>query len=163
MEIRRMTLNDDAEVVGNIYANSWKAAYRGIVPQAYLDGLAGSMWLAVLRDEQYQSYLAMDGEAYIGASAVCAARDESMVGWGEIVSLYLLPTYFGSGYAEPLFRRVVEALRMQGYQQIYLWVLEENARARRFYEKQGFAANGDRLVLTIEGKELMEVRYVLTV
>lgn len=40
--------------------------------------------------------------------------------------------------------------------------LEDNQRARRFYEKQGFAPGGERTSCVIEGKELWEVRYIRT-
>jgi hypothetical protein len=42
---------------------------------------------------------------------------------------------------------------------VLLWVLEENRRARHFYERAGFAAPGDFLVDEIGGKSLREVLY----
>lgn len=50
--------------------------------------------------------------------------------------------------------------KKNGYSKIYLWVLEDNQRARRFYESMGFQANGDRIVQNIGGKNLVEVRYI---
>ena len=155
-----MTPVDDFEAIGDIYARSWKAAYRGIVPQDYLDELKGSAWVPLFADSRYDSRVITDAGAYVGTSAVCAARDEKMAGWGEIVSIYLLPEYFGRGYAAPLLEHAVGALAEGGYERVYLWVLLENIRAQRFYEKHGFEKNGDHASLTVAGKELTEVRYV---
>ena len=52
----------------------------------------------------------------------------------------------------------LQALREMGFSQAVLWVLEQNSRARRFYEKQGFAADGAARTLHI-GRDLAEVRY----
>ena len=44
MDIQKITETDDFNAIGEIYAQSRKTAYQGIVPQDYLDGLAGSRW-----------------------------------------------------------------------------------------------------------------------
>jgi len=160
MEIRKAHQQDDFEAIGNIYASSWKVAYQGIVPQDYLDALEGNRWATILAKAQYDAYVIMDGAKYAGTSSICAARDENMAGWGEVISIYLLPEYFGAGYAQPLLEGALNALQSKGYRHAYLWVLEQNTRARRFYEKQGFKANHDFTTITIAGKELKELRYV---
>lgn len=159
MVIRRVTPEDDFTVIGNIYAASWRGAYQGLVPQGYLDSLEGGNWAAFLADRPENSYLIIEDGKYIGTAAISPARDEEMAGWGEVVSLYLLPEYFGKGYAKPLFDHAAEGLLEQGYRALYLWVLQGNIRARRFYEKQGFSPNGDTAAVTIEDTELTEVRY----
>ena len=160
MEIRKVTFNDDFAAIGSIYAESWKFAYRGIVPQAYLDQLTNRRWMNALNENRYDAFILLDNGQYIGTSSICPARDKDMAGWGEIISLYLLPEYFGKGYAALLLDYVVSALQKEGFQRIYLWALEENARARRFYEKQGFRWNGDTMEAVIGGKSLTEVRYI---
>jgi ribosomal protein S18 acetylase RimI-like enzyme len=159
MEIRKVTPNDDFDALGEIYAKSWKTAYQGIVPHEYLEGLDGSRWAGVLAASQNDAYVIMDGGKYVGTSSICAARDERLKGWGEIISIYLLPEYFGKGYAKPLFERAVNALAEKGYKNIYLWVLAENKRAQRFYEKNGFHKSRDIKHISIGGKELTEFRY----
>lgn len=145
MEIRRVDKDDNYEAIGDIYANSWKAAYQGIVPKDYLDKLNGKKWLPVLENSKYEAFVIMDGLKYIGTASICSARGDMMEGWGEMVSIYLLPEYFGTGYAKPLLDFVVNVLEGMGYKNIYLWVLEENVRAQKFYEKYGFYHNGDKL------------------
>ena len=160
MDIRKVIETDDFNAIGEIYAQSWKTAYKGIVPQEYLDGLSGSLWTKILGDSKYDAYVILEDEKHIGTSSICAARDEKMKGWGEIVSIYLLPEYFGKGYADPLFKGVINALSEKGYTNIYLWVLKENIRAHKFYEKHGFHQNGDTSLIEVAGKELTEIRYI---
>jgi GNAT superfamily N-acetyltransferase len=102
----------------------------------------------------------IEGGEAIGTASVCPARDETMYDWGEIVSIYLLPEYFGRGFGKPLMEAAAAELKKTGYKFIYLWTLEENRQARKFYEKCGFSLSPDRLTLNIGGKDLIEVRYV---
>ena len=160
MEIRKVTFDDDIAAIGSIYAASWKFAYRGIVPQMYLDQLTNHRWVTALNENRYDAFILVDNGQYIGTSSICPARDADMAGWGEVISLYLLPEYFGKGCAAVLFNHALNVLRETGFQCIYLWALAENARARRFYEKQGFRWNGDTTAVTIGGKALTEIRYI---
>ena len=159
MQVRKVTPEDDFEAIGNVYVQSWKTAYKGMIPQSYLDELTGSGWVHMLTNGSYDHFVVMDGANYAGTSAICPAREAAMAGWGEMVSLYLLPAYFGKGYAQPLFDCALSALVQQGFAHSYLWVLAQNERAQRFYEKNGFQKNGDADTITIAGKELVEVRY----
>ncbi len=160
MFVRKVTPSDDFEAIAAIYAASWKQAYRGIVPQEYLDSLDDTSWASVRQGKMYDAYVLMDDEKYAGVSTYRDARDEAMAGWGEVVSIYLLPAYWGRGFAEGLLKASVKGLMELGYRQIYLWVLKDNARARAFYHKHGFVPNGDHNIITIGGKDLPEVRYV---
>ena len=69
----------------------------------------------------------------MATASVTAARDPAMHGWGEVVSIYVLPECTGLGYGKALFAHAVHHLRENGFFKIYLWVLEENHRARAFY------------------------------
>lgn len=163
MHIRPVTIADDPEAVGAIYAASWQTAYRGLVPQDYLDTLSGKIWVPILTDPQYDSLVLLDGESYAGTAAVCPARDTCLYGYGELVSLYLLPDYWGTGGGTELLAAALTHLRQRGYSAIYLWVLEENGRARRFYEKHGWRDSGERTAVSVGGKALSECRYVYSV
>ena len=159
MEIRTIQSTDIGHV-SSIYAQSWKAAYAGIVPQEYLDALKEDRWSPILTKSPFTSLVLLDGGRYVGTSAFGQARDAAMQGWGEIVSIYLMPQYFGLGYGDKLLDAVVSFLKQEGYGGIYLWVLAENRRARRFYERHQFRHNGDTKCIKIGGEDLPEVRYV---
>lgn len=158
MEIIKVTPAIAAEV-SRVYALSWKTAYQDIVPQSYLDALEEDRWAPALTGSAYESYALRSGGVIAATSTIAPAREEAMAGWGEIISLYALPEYFGKGCGKALFGYVTDWLKAQGFQKLYLWVLEENRRARAFYERQGFMPNGDRTQITIAGKTLTELRY----
>ena len=162
MEIRKVVKTDDFNAISRIYALSWKEAYKNIVPQQYLDDISENNWADKLRNSSYDAYIIIENGIYIGTSSICAARDKEMGGWGEIISIYLLPEYFGKGYGKPLFDNSVNALKNMGYDKIYVWVLEQNMRARKFYEKNGFSLL-DKKLINIGGKDLPEVRYIYRV
>ena len=56
-------------------------------------------------------------------------------------------------------KRCIEELKRLGFDRILLWVLEDNIRARKFYEKNGFVCSDEYLNDNIGGKEIREVMY----
>lgn len=91
--------------------------------------------------------------------AYCRARFPEFDGFGEIVAIYFLPEYMGKGYGKELLRVAIRQLKKLGFQEIFLWVLEDNLRARRFYEKEGFSFSGNYQEDMIGGKKLREMQY----
>lgn len=163
MEIRKATL-DDTKDISRIYALSWKKAYKGIVPQAYLDELREDFWEASfsgwLKGRVLTAQLIVESGKPVGCIAYGKSRDKSLPDWGEIVSFYLLPEYFGRGYGKKLLETALSDFKESGYQNIYLWVLEENQRARHFYEKYRLQCTEDKCVCEIMGKRLTDIRYI---
>ena len=74
-------------------------------------------------------------------------RGFSAIGDGWLNGLYVRPEAWGTGVAGELHDRAVAALRAAGERQARLWVLEENARARRFYERRGWSPDGSTRVV----------------
>ena len=64
---------------------------------------------------------------------------------------------------ELLLSAAVRELAHLGFRDIFLWVLEENLRARKFYEKEGFEFSGNYLDNNIGGKEVRELQYCCSV
>ena len=108
------------------------------------------------------AYVLTDAKNILGTSSIAPARDPAFDGWGEIISIYVLPHLIGQGYGHLLFEYVKEKLFAQHYRNLYLTVFEENHLARNFYEKHGFAWNGERLPLNVGGEDLIELRYVFS-
>lgn len=94
----------------------------------------------------------------IGTAACSSARDENLSGWGELISLYLLPECTGKGYGKKLLNYVMKELEVSGFTNIYLGGLEANVSARRFYESQGFEFSGDTQQIKIADARLTELR-----
>lgn len=163
MEIRYLTADDDRMVLSKIYEESWKYAYQGIVPQHYLDSIPEGRWASIADNPMWKTLICMDDGKMVGTSSFCRSRFEQFYGWGEIISLYLLPAYMGKGYGQTLMESVVSELKKQGYERVFLWVLEENIRARHFYERFGFSPADEYIEDNICGKDLREVRYIYSV
>jgi len=160
MEIRYIAPTDDRMAVSKIYEESWKYAYRGIIPQYYLDSIPEGRWAPGLEQQGWNTLVCVDHGKMVGTSSFCESRFERFPGWGEVISIYLLPEYMGKGYGRLLLESVASELKKLGYQDLFLWVLERNHRARHFYERFGFSPTGDFLIQTIGGKDLREVRYM---
>ncbi len=163
LEIRLFNETDDIDDVSRIYALSWKKAYRGIIPDDYLDSIPETRWSSRLLPKAKRLALAVRDGEIVGASTYEGARDEAMDSWGEIISLYMLPSYYRQGIGTKLFSFVINELVSEGFNSIYLWVLEDNRTARDFYEKNGFTFNGDITADNIGGRAVNEVRYVFKV
>jgi len=147
-------------MVSRVYEESWKAAYRGILPQDYLDSIPEGRWAPALDHQGQKTLICIERGEIIGTSSFCRSRLERFHGWGEIISIYLLPDHWGKGHGKALMTAVLSELKLQGYEDVFLWVLEGNTRARGFYERYGFLPTNDFLEVMIGGKHLREVRYV---
>ena len=160
VEIRYITPADDKMTISRIYEESWKYAYKGIIPQDYLESLPEGRWVANLENSNWGTLVCVDSGRIVGTSSFCESRFNQFKGWGEIISIYLLPDYMGRGFGKALFHSVIEELKKMGYRNIFLWVLEKNLRARKFYEKEGFSMSDDYLDDNIGGKDVREIRYI---
>jgi len=159
-EIRYLTESDDRLAVSKVYEESWKYAYRGIVPQDYLDSIPEGQWAPHIGQEDRHNFvLVLDG-TIVGTSGFGKSRMAEMSGFGEIISIYLLPDYMGKGYGRLLLRAVLEELEKLGFDRVYLWVLEENRNARHFYEKCGFVQTEQCQFCDIGGVECKEVQFL---
>lgn len=159
MEIRLLKPEDDLNEIGEIYVRSWKYAYQELMPEEFLEHLTSERWVTGLKDAPFQSFVMLEQGKMIGTAAGGPARDETLSEWGEIVSLYLLPEFTGKGYGKKLFNYVIKELETSGFTNSYLWVLEANVAARKFYESQGFKFSDDRQQITISNTMLTELRY----
>ena len=160
MEVRYMISTDDRMTISEIYEKGWKFAYKGIVPKDYLDSIPQGHWVSNLDHQDRNTLVCVDNDKLVGTSSFSKSRFEQFQGWGEIISIYLLPDYFGKGYGKLLMEAVLSELKGQGYENVFLWVLEENSRARNFYGQFGFLPTDDFLDVNIGGKDLREIRYV---
>lgn len=165
VKIKKATL-DDINIISNIYALSWKYAYKNIVPQKYLDELKCNYWVSSFQNwignNILTAQLIYEDELPVGCVAYSKARDVRFAHWGEIVSIYLLPDHFRKGYGQKLLQTAIIDMKTNGYENYYLWVLKENTNARSFYESNGFIYNNDECTCEIMQKQLMDVRYILT-
>lgn len=160
MEIRYCLPDDDRMAISKVYEESWKYAYKNIIPQEYLNSIHEGYWAPAIDAPNRKTMICIDGGRIVGTSSFGNSRFENLPDWGEIISIYLLPDYIGVGYGKLLMTSVLSELKRDGYKDIFLWVLEENIRARHFYEQFGFSPSDDFLNDNIGGRALREVRYI---
>lgn len=158
VEIRYMRAGEAAEVSA-VYAQSWRYAYRGIVPQDYLNGLSDARWVNNLSRNEMKNLVMVEDGVIIGTTGLCKSRWASHEAYGEIVSIYLLPEYIGKGYGKQLLFSAIAELEQMRFQDILLWVLAENHSARKFYEIHEFTPSGETQNGIIGGKVLKELLY----
>ncbi|MDE6530624.1 MAG: GNAT family N-acetyltransferase [Lachnospiraceae bacterium] len=159
MEIRHIQKSDDRLAISRIYEESWKFAYKDIIPESYLESIPAGCWASNIEKEGMNTLVLIEDGMFIGTSSYCKSRFSDFSDLGEIVSIYFLPQYIGKGYGKLLLDAVIEELGQLGFDEIFLWVLEDNLRARKFYEKAGFTPSGNYLNDNIGGKDLREMQY----
>jgi GNAT superfamily N-acetyltransferase len=163
VEIREATYSD-AETIASVHVLSWQAAYRGILPEAFLQGLSvearSRMWQKSLQTGKPRVLLAYSDEAIAGWIAFGACRDaDKDETWAEVEALYVLPEFWSKGIGERLSNSARELLRSAGFSFVALWVLSENHRARRFYHRIGFDHDQSSKRISIGDVSLTEIRY----
>lgn len=161
MDIRYITENDNLLEISNVYESSWKYAYKSIIPQDYLDSIPIGRWADRINKADMNNLVLIENGMIIGTAGFCKSRWEKYSDYGEIVSIYLLPEYIGKGYGKPLLNKCIKELNKFGFNKVLLWVLEDNHRARNFYEKEGFICSGEFLNDNIGGKDLREIMYFI--
>ncbi len=163
MEIRHLNSNDDLSKISHIYEESWKYAYKNIIPQTFLDSIPCGNWIPHLKDPEMNILVMLDNGKFIGVSTYCRSRFSDFHSFGEIVSIYLLPEYMDKGIGKQLLDKTISELSNLHFKNIFLWVLEENIRAIKFYEKSGFVLSGKTLDDNIGGKPLKETAYIYNI
>lgn len=138
----------DAAGFARVQIEAWQAAYRGILPQDYLDRMDQARltvgWkgrLAAVGSDVRQLTLCA-GDDVVGWSGFGMPRDEVEDGIGEVHAINVSPTFWSRGFGSALFSRSVSDLAAMGYRCGYLWVADGNDRAMSFYERHGWTADG---------------------
>jgi ribosomal protein S18 acetylase RimI-like enzyme len=155
----------DARAIAAIHVEAWRAAYRGIVPDEYLDSLSidsrESAWRQNLVTAETPTWVAEESDAIAGWISAGPVRDaDAGTSAGEIWGVYVAPACWGKGVGRSLCAQAEEYLRTAGFAAATLWVLEDNERAVKFYESTGFVLDvGATKQIGRGGKTLSEVRF----
>lgn len=158
----------DASQIAVVQVRSWQGAYRGLLPQAYLDGLDPAQrvgrWersLAEAEDRRDGVLVADASGTLLGFVGYSPSRDGDAdpARVGEIDAIYLLPSAWGKGIGRLLMDAALARLAEARFDRATLWVLDSNVRARRFYEAGGWLADEARKIDDSRGFPIAQVRY----
>ncbi|WP_125583984.1 GNAT family N-acetyltransferase [Levilactobacillus cerevisiae] len=139
MLIRPARADDDFTAVAQLYLDVWRVTYRDLLPTEVLDQLTTDSWHPE-RHWQHQLLAFNDDQVLVGTCAYGPARDAQLTGWGEVNSIYLLPTAQHQGIGRQLMAQAMTALRVLAFDRVVLWVLTTNLPAQEFYRRCGFVA-----------------------
>lgn len=150
--------------MAEVHVRSWRVAYRGQMPDAFLDGLDASQravwWKQVVVDPNVTVLVSVLADTIVGFCSFLACRDDDAAsGTCELATLYVDPSHWRSGSGTALVERAVDTARTHGFLTLSLWVVATNERARAFYEARGFVADGHAKTHARLGIPLHEVRY----
>lgn len=158
----REAVPEDASLISRIIAASWRDAYQEIIDPVYLSRLPEEYWLPTMRAwlESGRMYgiIAEEAEKAVGCIIYGRGRDEAYADWGEIVSLYILPENTSRGIGSMLLSTALESLLEDGFSKVYLWVIQANHRAERFYLQHGFQPAGEQVKYRIGSNEVIDLR-----
>jgi len=170
----------DAAQIAAVMRDSWFAAYDGIIAPVLIDQATaadgGARVRQSFRTRPWQRMIAAVAREprppeIVGYAAFGPERDVLSMPWphpltragsdgrvAELYALYVHPAWWSTGTGRALMDQVLAKVCAARYACITLWVLEANARARRFYQRAGFVPDGARHVLDDLGG-VTEIRY----
>ena len=157
---------DDAPAIAVVHVDSWRSAYRDLMPAATLAALSVSErqanWANSITKGIPTVLVAERNNNLVGFLAMGPSRDtDAQAGTLEILVHYVAPSSWSQGAGRALCQACYSFARAQAAPLISLWVLLGNSRARKFYSSVGFCEqSGISRPYERDGVTLQQVRYV---
>jgi len=129
---------DDVDALLEVQRSSALTAFAHIFPPErypFPSAVVRAHWAKAVSRPSARVFLAEQAGRAVGLSAVVP---------GQLESLFVIPSCWGTGTADILYRHALERLAEWPADEYRLWVLEANARARRFYERRSWRPDGRR-------------------
>lgn len=154
----------DSAVLADIHISSWQTAYQGVFPAGFLEGLDRERRTARF-DVQISQGASILVEPDDKPRGFCwfgepLAAEEG--NWVELYAIYVHPSAWGEGHGYRLLRAAQAEMTATGFPRAFLWVLDVNDRARRFYERQGWELTSRLKLEEIGETPVTEVRYEIS-
>jgi ribosomal protein S18 acetylase RimI-like enzyme len=164
MNIRPATLSD-ARQIAEVHVSSWQHAYRGLVPDSYLDRLSVDKreiaWQRSIAEGTPELWVAEQDSKILGWVAFGPSRDDdASSSVGEVEAIYILPNNWRQGVGRGLWLVAQNRLMARNFTTVTLWVLVDNERAIHFYLTIGLSpSHYAERASERDGKVLTEARY----
>jgi RimJ/RimL family protein N-acetyltransferase len=138
----------DAEAIGEVHAEAWRAGHRDLFEREWLERLAQrrrTLWASVLGDPRYRrnTMLVVERGHRVAGFVYFGPHREGRPD-AEILDCYAHPSVWGHGVAATLMDTACETLRDSGFRRVRLWTMAGANRARHFYTSLGFEETGRR-------------------
>ena len=161
----RPARREDARRIAEIHLASWQTAFRGLMPDDFLDKESiderQAGWIKNIHDYPGNLMVAVHQEFGI-TDFICSGQVTEIFkidGYqGQIFGIHVSPEAKRQGVGTRLMRSAFDRLTSLGCQNAYLWTLEDNKQARNFYEILG-GTEIARHLANFGGKDLVEVAY----
>lgn len=138
VEVRRARISDAADLA-DLFRDSWRATYRGVIPHTHLENMirrrGPSRWRSAIRSGEM--VLLVEYDRKLIGYATCGTARSRGAQKGEIYEIYLLPEYQGLGFGEYLFEACRWRLDQRRLRGLIVWALAENTQAINFYWHMG--------------------------
>ena len=135
----RRAKQSDSERLAEVFADSWRGAYRGIIPHQHLECLiqrrGKANWSKAIKTEAH--LLVVEAAGQIAGYANFGAARRQGPYKGEIYEIYLAPVFQGLGLGEHLFEACRSELDRRDLEGLVVWALEDNVIAADFYYRRG--------------------------
>jgi ribosomal protein S18 acetylase RimI-like enzyme len=147
-----------------VHVRTWQTAYKHLFDAERLAAIdlraREERWRRQFmeRERRHASVFVAEDEGSIVGFASCGESRDAP-GEGELYAIYALPEAWGSGAGPALMAAALAALHTGGFATASLWVLEDNPRARSFYEREGWTVDGGRRDEEFLDVRVTEIRY----
>jgi ribosomal protein S18 acetylase RimI-like enzyme len=162
LNLVRLADIDDAGAIAAVHVASWRTTYRGLLPDEFLASLDNAgyaeRWRRILEDDSSRVYVAGDGREIVGFASGGRERAGEDGYRGELYAIYVVEDAQRTGHGRRLVQAVAGGIRELGFDDMIVWVLRDNAGARRFYERLG-GTYVRAQPITIGSTLLQEVSY----
>jgi GNAT superfamily N-acetyltransferase len=156
IEVRR-AVPVDARGIAEVHVRSWQETYSHLVSAGALAQLSVDQrerrWAEILSPGGgSENWVATDGETIVGFAGSSAARDRDSPRLLELQAIYVLASHHGTGAGQRLLDDAI------GTAPAYVWVADDNSRARAFYFRNGFRPDGTEDIHSLAGTPVLAIR-----
>jgi len=156
----RPFVQGDLESIGRVHSRSRQAAYAGLVPAAALEQVTPEAQVEVWRERlglRATTVLVADQDGVVVGFVSLLDTDDGT----ELNAIHVVPEVVGTGVGTALMAAAIGHARVEGKHVLHLFVIEDNERARRFYERTGWRLVGSAGTHDVGGAQVGIVRYEL--